>query len=123
MFYFTCFKISLQADLVCEPRHQTWFSLQAQALLERNNVSLVYAHPAPLPNLQLFESGSVAYARLHGAPIIYRSSYDEEFLGSLAQELDQLFPKAEAKWIIFDNTASGAAITNALQMIALLKLK
>lgn len=118
--FFKSLRRQTSVGLVCEPRHPTWFTPQAQELLERHLVSLVYAHPAPRPGLQLFESGPVTYARLHGAPIIYRSLYDEDFLDSLSQELTQLYPKGLEQWIIFDNTASGAAITNALQMKVLL---
>ena len=53
------------------------------------------------------------YYRLHGAPHIYYSEYDAAFLQRLAQTLSE---RSGACWCIFDNTARGAAITNAVSL-------
>ena len=56
-----------------------------------------------------------AYYRLHGSPRKYFSSYEEESIGRLASALEE----AEGEvWCIFDNTASGAAAGDALNLLA-----
>ena len=51
------------------------------------------------------------YFRLHGSPVPYRSRYDAPFLDALAGRLRL------GDWCIFDNTASGAALPNAVQLL------
>jgi uncharacterized protein YecE (DUF72 family) len=48
---------------------------------------------------------------LHGKPKVYYSSYSNQEIGEFSEALIQ------NDWCIFDNTASGAAIENALEMI------
>jgi uncharacterized protein YecE (DUF72 family) len=49
---------------------------------------------------------------LHGSPDIYRSSYSEDQLKLLAD--DMITDAAADAWCIFDNTASYAATGDAL---------
>ncbi|HZF78460.1 MAG TPA: DUF72 domain-containing protein, partial [Rubrivivax sp.] len=64
-------------------------------------------------------AGAVIYYRWHGAPRTYWSSYDDAWLQARAAELRR-WP-AEAKcWCVFDNTASGAAASNAVRLRELL---
>ena len=58
----------------------------------------------------------LSYWRLHGSPVVYRSSYKDR----IADYGNQL--KAEAKggqhvWCILDNTASSAGATDALALM------
>jgi uncharacterized protein YecE (DUF72 family) len=97
--------------LACEARHPSWFSDEASALLRAQHVTRVIADPpagAPGPYIATTEH---AYIRLHGSPRMYYSSYDEAYLRSVAAWLSD-----RHGWCIFDNTASGAAILNALQL-------
>jgi uncharacterized protein YecE (DUF72 family) len=55
------------------------------------------------------------YFRLHGSPDVYYSSYGEDALASLASRTAILATEAPV-WYIFDNTASGAAMDNALAL-------
>jgi uncharacterized protein YecE (DUF72 family) len=57
----------------------------------------------------------LVYFRLHGSPRRYYSSYEDKYLESLAEELRGIQKRRDV-WCIFDNTASGAAIRNALQV-------
>jgi uncharacterized protein YecE (DUF72 family) len=99
--------------VVIEPRHMSWAEKDAARLLEQFSIDRVHADPAPIPN----EDGRrVLYLRLHGSPKIYYSEYDGEELASYATLLKSCPASA---WCIFDNTASGAAILNALDMLAL----
>ena len=62
----------------------------------------------------------LAYYRLHGSPVMYRSAYGEERLQSYADALAAAAP-AQERWCIFDNTASSAATADALTLQRLLE--
>ena len=108
--------------VACEPRHVTWFAPDADALLAEHRVARVAADPAKVP--EAAETGGwrgLAYVRLHGSPRTYYSSYEPEYLDALASRLRELAAgEAEEIWCVFDNTASGAALTNALDLRRLL---
>jgi uncharacterized protein YecE (DUF72 family) len=59
------------------------------------------------------------YWRLHGSPRIYHSAYDSTYLQNLAQALQSAAAAGATTWCIFDNTASGAALGNALALATL----
>ena len=59
----------------------------------------------------------LAYFRLHGSPRVYYSSYEDDFLDSLADKLRDLRRRRIPSWCIFDNTTLGAATGNALSLI------
>jgi uncharacterized protein YecE (DUF72 family) len=97
---------------VFEPRHPTWFSAEAEDLLQRFRIARVAADPAIVPAAATPGGWSgLAYYRLHGSPRIYYSTYMPEFLHSLATTIAQ--KKKTATWCIFDNTALGAAFGDA----------
>ncbi len=107
--------------VVCEPRHPTWFEPEAEHVLLGWHVARAAADPAPVPAAA--EPGgwpSLVYYRLHGSPRRYYSSYDPGRLQRLAERLTEHAASADA-WCIFDNTAAGAAVANALDLQALLR--
>ena len=55
------------------------------------------------------------YFRLHGSPRRYYSSYNSDVLKTLSSKLTRLAIKSRV-WCIFDNTAMGFAIPNALEL-------
>lgn len=95
--------------LVIEPRHRSWATPAADALLARYGIDRVLADPAPVSPADDFPE-PVRYIRLHGAPTMYHSSYSDAEIRSFGGRL------AADGWCVFDNTASGAAIENALTM-------
>jgi uncharacterized protein YecE (DUF72 family) len=100
-----------------EPRHASWFDAEAEGLLVERRVARVAADSPKAPRGG--EPGGwegLAYYRLHGSPIVYRSSYDDGRLEALANRLKAL---AAPAWCIFDNTASAAATGDALKLRAL----
>jgi uncharacterized protein YecE (DUF72 family) len=104
-------------QLVCEPRHPSWASPQVEALLADLGVARVAADPAPWPGAE--EPGgfrNFAYFRWHGQPRKYYSDYETERLESFRQQLQQARNQATDVWAIFDNTALGHALGNALWM-------
>ena len=105
-----------QGEVVCEPRHVSWFADDAEQLLVRMQVARVAADPARVP--QAAQPGGwtgLAYWRLHGSPRMYYSAYTPEQLDALAAQMKA--PPGPA-WCIFDNTTSGAAAADALALSA-----
>ena len=101
---------------VCEPRHPTWFSQEAEGLLVRHQIARVAADPSPAPGGDRPGGWSgIVYYRLHGSPRKYWSSYSPTVLDTLAAHLREV-PAAVPAWCVFDNTASGAALANAWEL-------
>ncbi|MDQ3040479.1 MAG: DUF72 domain-containing protein [Pseudomonadota bacterium] len=106
--------------VACEPRHASWFTTEASALLAHHGIARVAADPAPVP--QGGAPGGTTewqYWRLHGSPRIYYSDYDASALHVYKQRLVEPSAAIE-RWCIFDNTAHGHATSNALSMRAAL---
>ena len=101
----------LDVAFAWEPRHPSWFDDAVDAFLGARGIARVAADPAVVPRAgEPGGSSSFRYFRLHGSPVTYRSSYDAAFLDTLA-------PKLRAgDWCIF-NTASGAALGNAVALL------
>lgn len=114
--------------VVCEPRHATWFEPGADAVLVKLRVGRVAADPArclaaAVPGGWLGPAGdgagAVIYYRWHGSPRPYYSAYSDDWLRARAGDVSR-WPRAAECWCIFDNTASGAAASDALRLRACL---
>lgn len=100
---------------VCEPRHVSWFENDADRLLRDLEVARVAADPAITPSAA--RPGGwrgLAYRRLHGSPVMYRSPYGADRLKAYARQIAQERNAGHDVWCIFDNTASGAATADAI---------
>lgn len=107
--------------VACEPRHATWFGHNVDALLRDLRIARVLADPvrddaARAPGGW---TGQI-YLRLHGSPRMYFSPYEPALLQALAARLRLAQSECEDAWCIFDNTGSGAAAENALELQRLL---
>jgi uncharacterized protein YecE (DUF72 family) len=108
------------AALVCEPRHESWFTPEAEQWFAERRISRAGADPARVVNAaQPGGWQGLRYFRLHGSPRVYYSAYDENFVGKLGEQVSTLLSTSEV-WCIFDNTTLGAAMENALSLQALL---
>jgi uncharacterized protein YecE (DUF72 family) len=113
--FFRLLRVRTAHALVCEPRHPTWFNGEADELLASYGVARAAADPARVPNAgRPAGTPELVYYRLHGTPRMYYSAYEGSFLHALAGEIVTL--AAKEVWCIFDNTASGAAAANALDL-------
>lgn len=115
--FFSALRARTALMIACEPRHETWFAAEADALLRRHQIARVAADPAPVPAAS--EPGGwrdSAYYRLHGSPKIYYSAYEAAFMATLAARIRQDLSAARTVWAIFDNTTLGAATRNALDL-------
>ncbi|MFB3305059.1 DUF72 domain-containing protein [Pseudomonas sp. AMR01] len=116
--FFTELRRRFAGAVVLEPRHASW--LEADAVLQAFQVGRVAADPP------VFAGGGhpggwngVRYWRLHGSPRIYHSAYGSERVQGFARLLGESVEADIPTWCIFDNTASGYAIADALYLLDL----
>jgi uncharacterized protein YecE (DUF72 family) len=117
--FFTLLREQVSADIVCEPRHQSWFQDEVLEWMADTGISYVEADPPVVSSGNAAEAHQrMQYIRLHGSPIVYHSRYSEAYLNELARRLITDSESGRRSWCIFDNTASGAAIENALFLLS-----
>ncbi|AAY37422.1 DUF72 domain-containing protein [Pseudomonas syringae] len=118
--FFRALRNQYAGSVVLEPRHESW--RQAQALLIEHRIAQVAADPSVISEGHLPGGWQGAhYWRLHGAPKIYHSAYSVEHLEGLAGRASASVAREIETWCIFDNTASGAAVRDALALQALVE--
>ncbi|MEJ1225860.1 DUF72 domain-containing protein [Pseudomonas sp. CCNWLW56] len=118
--FFTALRDRYQGLAVLEPRHPSWLAAHVSTLLYEQCIGRVAAAPSPLPDCD--RPGGwpgVRYYRLHGSPRIYYSGYEQTWLEQLARQLKH--EPDTPTWCIFDNTAAGAAVPDALRLQALME--
>jgi uncharacterized protein YecE (DUF72 family) len=116
--FFRALRQRYAGAVVLEPRHETWLS--ADALLIEQRIGRVAADPSPITGGGLPGGWSgIHYWRLHGSPRTYYSDYDQGRLQALTEQVLTSAHEGIDTWCIFDNTASGFAVSNALTVQAL----
>ena len=110
--------------VVCEPRHASWFAAVAERIFEDFRIARVAADPSRIAAAK--EPGGwagggnarrIIYYRLHGSPRKYWSRYPPGRIAAWAAQMQGWIAEGAEIWCIFDNTASGAAFENALEML------
>lgn len=115
--FFKRLRARWNGGVACEPRHASWFAGPADDLWLRYRLARVAADPAPCPAAR-HATGEPAlrYWRLHGSPRTYYSDYDDDALRAVATQVSEETPDGAEAWVIFDNTAHGHAIPDALRL-------
>lgn len=113
--FLAALRLRHDGPVALEARHASWFTPDADALLAAHQVGRVLADPVR------FDAGrwpggdpALVYLRLHGSPRMYYSAYERPLLDALAARLSLAAASGAKVWCVFDNTASGAAVTDAL---------
>jgi uncharacterized protein YecE (DUF72 family) len=110
--------------VVCEPRHATWFNDAVENQMRHWHIGRVAADPAiETAARETGGDSKVLYYRWHGSPQMYYSAYSASQLQTLQQQVESSQKTSQQIWCIFDNTAAGAATTNALTLQEFLKQK
>jgi uncharacterized protein YecE (DUF72 family) len=119
--FLTALRARHAGDIAWEPRHASWFSAEAESLLVAHRIARVAAHPAVVPAAaQPGGCDALLYLRLHGAPHVYYSAYAPEEIARYGERLTRARIAGRRTWCIFDNTALGAATSNALALSTLI---
>lgn len=109
--FLTALRQHFDCALACEARHGSWFTEAATALLRQHGITRVIADPPAGQAGEFVPTTAAVYARLHGSPRMYYSAYDAAYLEQVAAYIAR-----RDAWCIFDNTAAGAALANALEL-------
>jgi uncharacterized protein YecE (DUF72 family) len=102
--------------VACEPRHVSWFTPEADAVMAESRIARVAADPPKIDDAA--EPGGwrgFSYVRLHGSPRVYYSAYSPEILQQQAARAVALSAKGPV-WVVLDNTAGSAALGDALTL-------
>lgn len=104
---------SLDSSLlnVVEFRHKSWWKEEVYKELGRRNISFCGCSYPGLPD-NLILNTKIPYYRFHGVPTLYYSMYTSIFLKKIADALLQN-KKLEDGYLLFNNTATRAALENA----------
>jgi uncharacterized protein YecE (DUF72 family) len=115
--FFRMLRKRYHGPVVAEPRHASWFTPEAEKVFVASRIGRVAADPGrAILDAEPGGWPGIAYYRLHGSPVIYRSSYDAPYLRALAARLKDHLARGQEVWCIFDNTMLGAAAANALDL-------
>ncbi|MDN4039112.1 DUF72 domain-containing protein [Massilia sp. YIM B02443] len=116
--FFDNLRARFGVTIAFEARHPSWFSEPASALLRESGVVRVIADPAAgQPGEHEPTSDEAVYVRLHGAPRIYYSRYPREEIDAWRAGLEAQAAAGRTVWCVFDNTAEGASVPNALELM------
>lgn len=117
--FFALLREHVAVDIACEPRHSSWFQDEVMEWMTASGIAYVDADPPVVSQRRPVDARqAIQYIRLHGSPIVYHSSYPESYLDQMAVRLDEASIAGRRSWCIFDNTASGAAVENALSLLS-----
>ncbi|MFK0310146.1 DUF72 domain-containing protein [Pseudomonas sp. NPDC090233] len=113
--FFETLRQRYAGSVAVEPRHASWQT--AQSMLIDLRIAQVAASPSRFAaDAQPAGWPGMVYWRLHGEPRMYHSGYSQQYLQQLAERLQRSHAAGAATWCIFDNTASGAALNDALAL-------
>lgn len=115
--FFSLLRSLTSAPVACEPRHASWFTPRGAATLGKAGVAHVWADPSPVDGAEPHDENGMLYIRLHGSPRMYYSAYDDAFIEAIATKLRSARDEGRDAWCVFDNTAAGEAVPNALSLM------
>lgn len=103
-----------------EPRHSSFDTPQAAALLAEHDVAMVHSDsPGSWPALD-HDTASFRYVRLHGHSELYRSRYSGRLLASWADRCQQWASDGQDVHVYLDNDGRGHAPYDALRLLEML---
>lgn len=105
------YQLDNSVNNVIEFRHGSWWNTYVYDTLAKHRICFCsVSHPA-MPN-EVIVNTSFVYYRFHGVPKRYYSIYEEAFLQNITDAI-RLHPDVEHSYMVFNNTATRAAIENA----------
>jgi uncharacterized protein YecE (DUF72 family) len=108
-----------EARHALEMRHRSWFTGEVAAELRAAGVAVCISDAPDFP-MWLEVTSDLVYVRLHGHTRKYRSSYSRAHLRRWAARAIAWQAEAREVHVYFDNDAEGAAVRNAIDLLALI---
>lgn len=103
-----------------EPRHDTWMSTEALALLKKYKIGWVIAESGDRWASSEIITARHIYLRFHGPDGSYASSYPDAALKAYARKCRQWLQQGHTLWIFFNNDGHAYAIGNAKKLATLI---
>jgi uncharacterized protein YecE (DUF72 family) len=103
-----------------EPRHASWFTDEALAVLQSLEVALVAADTAGRHPFSLARTARFAYLRLHGSTQLYASRYEDDELATWAARIRALRDEGTDVYAYFDNDGHAHAPHDAIRLQSLI---
>jgi uncharacterized protein YecE (DUF72 family) len=105
--------------LVCEFRHDSWFTDQTYRLLRRHGVALCIADSVKYARRDVVTT-DFTYIRYHGRHRMFASDYTDQELAEEAGRIRRYRQNGLDVFVYFNNDAMGYAVKNARSLRALL---
>lgn len=100
-----------------EPRHDTWLTDEAIALLTKHKIGFVIAESGKRWPYGEFITAKDIYIRFHGPDGSYASSYPNAVLKKYAKKMLQWEKEGHRIWTFFNNDGNAYAIQNAHTLV------
>lgn len=108
-----------QYTFALEPRHDSWLSEEAVAILKHYKIAFVIADSGKRwPGGELVTANHI-YIRFHGPDGSYAKSYPERVLESYAEKMIAWRKEGHHVWAFFNNDGNAYAIANAERLMEL----
>ncbi|WP_053204628.1 DUF72 domain-containing protein [Jiangella muralis] len=104
-----------------EPRHESWWSDEVRALLERHGAALCWADRRGRPVTPLWRTACWGYLRMHEGAARPWPAYGGQALRGWADRLARTWPGGEDVFVYFNNDPGGAAVRDAVRFAGLLR--
>ena len=103
------------ARVAVEPRHESWWTAEVRAVLERRDAALCWADRLGRPITPLWRTAGWGYVRLHEGAASPRPSYGRSALASWLDRIGAAWDRAGEGdvFVYFNNDPGGAAVRNA----------
>ncbi|MGH7166843.1 MAG: DUF72 domain-containing protein [Nitrospiraceae bacterium] len=98
--------------LVCEFRHESWFTKPVYRLMERHQVALCIADSPRYPRRDVL-TADFTYLRFHGREKLFASCYTKPQLVEEARAITRYARQGLEVYAYFNNDAQGYAVQNA----------
>ena len=104
-----------------EPRHDSWWTDEVRALLERHGAALCWADRGSVPVSPLWRTAGWGYLRLHagGGDTVW--PYDDRVLADWADRVVARYDDDETVYAYTNNDPGGAAVRDAAALVRLLR--
>jgi uncharacterized protein YecE (DUF72 family) len=101
------------ARVAVEPRHESWWTDEVRAVLERRGAALCWADRRGHPVTPLWATAGWGYVRLHEGTASPRPAYGRAALSTWLDRITTAWPPDQDIYFYFNNDPGGAAVRNA----------
>jgi uncharacterized protein YecE (DUF72 family) len=107
------------ARVAVEARHESWWTDEVRAVLDRRGAALCWADRQGRPVAPLWRTAGWGYVRLHEGTAAPRPSYGRSALATWLDRIDEAWPGARRAdvYVYFNNDPGGAAVRNARTLV------